>query len=307
MIAMLLLRKIVQLFVIMVIGFFLAKLKLVKSSESGILSKCTLYLFVPAAIINAFDFEMSGTLGQGLLLAFAAAFAIHLLFFVLDGACSRFVGDDCVSRASVLYPNSGTLIIPIVTSVLGADWVVYSTAFLSVQVLFLWTHGVRMFSGERKIQWKKIVLNTNILAIVLGLVLLLGGWRLPAFAKEITTSFSGMVGPVSMLLAGILAADIDVKQVLSDKKIYLVSLLRLLVFPLITIVLLKVMALLPVVNSSEILLISFLACMAPSAATVMQFAQLKNRNASLAVSVHIVTTVLSVATMPLLVALYQGI
>ena len=74
MIAMLLLRKIIQLFVIMVIGFFLAKLRLVRSSESGILSKCTLYLFVPAAIINAFDFEMTGELGQGLLLAFAAAF-----------------------------------------------------------------------------------------------------------------------------------------------------------------------------------------------------------------------------------------
>ena len=151
------------------------------------------------------------------------------------------------------------------------------------------------------------MLNTSRFAVVCGLLLLLCGWKLPVFVKEITTSFSGMVGPVSMLLAGILAADIDVRQVLADRKIYLVSLLRLLVFPMVTLVLLKIMALLPVVNGSAILLISFLACMAPSAATIMQFAQLKNRNASLAVSVHIVTTVLSIVTMPILVALYQGI
>ena len=108
-----------------------------------------------------------------------------------------------------------------------------------------------------------------------------------------------------MLLAGILAADMDVKKLLRDKKIYLVSALRLVIVPLVLLAALKALALLPAPNSEQILLITYLACIAPSAATVMQFAQLQNRNAEYAVAVHILTTVLCVATMPLMVALFQ--
>ena len=155
--AIALLYKILQLFVFMVIGFILAKLHVVKNSDSGVLSKLALYLFMPSAIINAFDFAMTEEMVSGLMLAFVSAIVIHIVLIGLDVAYARFISPNAVERASVMYSNAGNLIIPIVLSVLGEEWVVYSTAYLSVQLIFIWSHGVKLYSGD-KIHLKKIFL-----------------------------------------------------------------------------------------------------------------------------------------------------
>ncbi len=301
-----LLYKILQLFVFMIIGFILAKLNVIKNSDSGVLSKLSLYLFMPSAIINAFDFELTGDMVGGLLLAFGSAIVIHIVLFGLDSIYARCISKSAVERTSVMYPNAGNLIIPIVLSVLGNEWVVYSTAFLSVQLAFVWSHGVKLYSGD-KVQFKKIIFNINIIAILLGLTFMLLNFRIPAFAKEVTNSLGAMVGPVGMLIAGILAADIDYKRTLRNKRLYVVVLLRMIVYPVIILAIVKALAFIPVANSRNILLISFLASLTPSAATVMQLAKLHEKDADFAAAVNIATTIVCVVTMPLFVAIYMSI
>lgn len=306
MIAKLLLYKILQLFLMMVIGFILAKFKVIKSEESDILSKISLYLLIPSAIINAFNFERTKEMTKGLLLAFTAAFIIHIVFLILDRIYIKLWQINPVSRASIMYSNAGNLIIPIVTFILGEEWVVYSTAFLSVQLVFLWTHGIRMFSSETKFSINKIMLNPNIIAIVLGLILLFINVRLPIFVKDITSSFSGMLGPIAMLTAGILATKIDLKKAFKNKSMYLISVIRTVVYPVITFLIVKLLSFISVENGEQILLISFLASITPVASTVMQFAQIKHSDTDLAVQINIFSTVLSVVTMPLWIALYSN-
>ena len=84
MIAQLLLYKIFQLFLIMILGFVLVKLKLVKSEDSIVLSKLSLYLFMPAVIINAFNVKMTNDIVIGLVVAFCVAILIHIVLLVLD-------------------------------------------------------------------------------------------------------------------------------------------------------------------------------------------------------------------------------
>ena len=72
-----------------------------------------------------------------------------------------------------MYSNAGNLIIPIVSFVLGEEWVVFSTAFLTVQLFFLWSHGVRLFSSDESFRIKKVVCNVNIIAIILGIIMML--------------------------------------------------------------------------------------------------------------------------------------
>ena len=130
-------------------------------------------------------------------------------------------------------------------------------------------------------------------------------FRIPAFAKDITSSLGAMVGPVGMLIAGILAADIDYKSTLRNKRLYIVALLRMIVYPIITLVIVKLLVFIPVTNSENILLISFLASLTPSAATVMQLAKIYEKDADFAAAVNIATTIVCVATMPLFVLLFQ--
>lgn len=306
MISKLLIYKILQLFCFMIIGFIISKLKLVQSKDSAVLSKISLYLLMPAAILNAFDFEQSKTVRNGLLLAFFAAVVFHIVLYLLDLLYGKFICKNPVERASVMYSNSGNLIIPIVSFVLGKEWVVFSTAFLSVQLFFIWSHGIHLFSSKEKFNIKKVLLNVNIIAIAIGVIMMLFGWRLPAFVKDIASPLGDMLGTVGMLIAGMLAANIDFKKILTDKRIYRVSLIRTVIYPIVSLFVLRLLSFIPVADGEKILLITFLATITPAAATVMQFAQLNNQDAEFATAVHIFTTVVCIVTMPLFVALYNG-
>lgn len=306
MIPVLLLYKILQFAVIMVFGFVLVKLKIIKSNDSAVLSKISLYLLMPAAIINSFDIEMTQDVVSGFTLAVIAAIVIHIVLLIVDVVCRRVFKCTDVERASIVYSNAANLIIPIVSYILGSEWVIYSCAFVSVQLIFLWTHGIQLFSSEKGVNIKKILLNVNIIAILIGFVLLIFGIRLPKFAKEVSSSLGDMLGVVGMLIAGMMAAEVDFKRIMKNKRLYLVLLMRMVVCPCIILVVIKYICLvIPVMNTEKILLISFLASMTPSAATIIQFAQLNNKDAEYAVAINIVTTLACLITMPIFVAIYQ--
>ena len=189
--------------------------------------------------------------------------------------------------------------------VLGDEWVVYSCAFLSVQLAFLWTHGIRLFSSEEKFNLKKILLNINIISIAIGAVLMICNLHLPTFVTDISSSLSGMIGNIGMLIAGMTMATVNVKKTVFNKRLYLVLFMRLIAIPAIALMLLKPLSMMiPLANVDKILLVSFLACMTPSAATVLQFAQIHNKDADFAASVNVVSTIASIVTMPIFVALY---
>ena len=305
MVSQLLIYKILQLFVIMIFGYILVKTGIVKSQDSLILSKLSLYLFMPAVIINAFNMEITSNIIRGLILAFVTAILIHIILFVIDLLCKKLFKCTNVERASIMYSNAGNLIVPIVAYILGEEWIIYSCAYLIVQIVFLWTHGVRLFSGKEKPGIKKIILNVNIITVFICLIMLIFGLKLPGFVSDITSSLGNMLAPAGMIIAGMLAAGIDFKKILTNKRIYFVATFRLIICPLIIMALIKgILLITEIENADKILLISYLATITPSASTVMQFAQLYNQDADLSVMYNVVTTILCIISMPLLVALF---
>lgn len=306
MIPLLLLYKIGQLFAVMVLGFLLVKARVVRSEDSVILSRISLYLLMPATIINSFHVQITPDIVQGILLAFGAAIAIHVIFFAVDAVLCRAGKGTTVERASVLYPNAANLIIPIVAFVLGEEWVIYTCAFITVQLCCIWTQGVHMFSGERGFHIKKILLNVNLLAIVAGAIIMITGLRLPAFVTDITSSLGGVLGYVGMLIAGMTAARLDAGSVLKNRRLYLTTAVRVVVCPMLVLALIRaVLPILSVPHADRILLVSFLASMTPAAATVMQLAQVYDTEPDYAVAINVATTLITCVTMPLFVLAYE--
>ena len=305
MISLLLVRKIVQLFLIMLLGYLLVKLKVLKSEESVVLSKISLYLVMPAIILTAFQVDFKPEIQEGLLLAFVAAIAIHAVLLVIGHGSGRLFKFEEIDIASIIYSNAGNLIIPIVTAVLGTEWVIYSTAFVSVQLIFLWTHCKLMFSKEKTPNIRKIILNVNMIAIFVGVLSMLSGIRLPALLNETLGSVGSMIGPLGMLITGMIVAGMDLKQIFTSKKVYVITFFRMILCPAIILLLLKLSnAGSLVANGTEILLITFLATVTPAASTVTQFAQVHDKNAEYAGAINIMTTLVCIVTMPLFVMLY---
>ena len=216
------------------------------------------------------------------------------------------MGLNEVEKASVYYSNAGNLIMPIVTFVLGQEWVLYGCVFMSVQLVFVWSHGKSVLSMEKGIDWRKIIFNINMIAVFAGVVLFFTKIRLPQIVNHTLGSVGSMLGPASMIVMGMLIAEMSLKSIFTNGRIYFITFLRLVAVPGIALLLLKVSGL---VNGSldgkKILLIVFLAVITPSASTVTQMCQVYGNDSKYASAVNVMTTLLAIVTMPLMVLLFQ--
>lgn len=306
MISILLAKKIAEFFIFIILGFLIVRCNILKSTDSEVVTKLCIYLMTPAIIINAFQIDANGNVIKGLLLAVFNAVIIHIVCIIIAKLYGRLTNATEVERASIIYSNGGNLIVPIVGSVLGDEWVVYSAAFVAVFNIFVWTHGRGMFAKEDGIPWRKILLNVNIISIGVGLFMLVFDYKFTGLASSVIASLADMVGPVSMIIVGMVLGGMKVQNIFSNNRIWGVICMRLIICPL---VILLIMSLLPaesfVPGGDTVMLVSFLAACAPCAATINQFAILYSKNAEYASAINILSTLLCILTMPIMVYLFQ--
>ena len=306
-ISILLMQQIVQLFLMIFMGYLIVKTGLVRDDDSKVLSKIILYLIVPCVIINAFQVDYTTDTVKGLLIAFAASVMTQVILLVVISVAGRLLHLNEVEVASVYYSNSGNLIVPIVTFILGQEWVLYGCVFMSVQLVFLWTHCKKIISREASYDWKKIILNINMISIFIGVILFFTGIRLPEIIGNTLASVGTMIGPASMIVTGMLFAGMNLKQIFANKRVYFITFLRLIVVPLIALVLIKLSNLASFSDGNKIMLIVFLAIITPSASTVTQMCQVYGNDSRYASAINVMTTLLSIITMPVMVMLFQMI
>ena len=305
-ISMLLMEQIVELFIMIFMGFAIVKAGIVKDEESKVLSKIVLYLVIPCVIVNAFQVDYTAQTVKGLMIAFVASVILQIILLIIVAVMGKVLSLNEVEVASVYYSNSGNLIVPIVTFILGKEWVLYGCVFMSVQLVFLWTHCKKIISRERSYDWKKIVLNINMISIAVGVVLFFTRIRLPEVIDNTIGAVGNMIGPASMIVTGMLFAGMNLKQIFANKRVYFVSFLRMLVVPLIALVLIKGSRLANLsADAPKIMLIVFLAVITPSASTVTQMCQVYGNDSQYASAINVVTTLSAIITMPVMVLLFE--
>ena len=305
-ISLLLMEEIIKLFVIMFMGYAVVKAGLMKSSESKSVSVIMVYLVIPCVILNAFQVEYTPDVQKGLLLACAAAVAVHILFLLLTAILKKPLHLDMIERATIIYSNAGILVIPLVQELLGQEYVIYSSAYIAVQLILIWTHCKNMLCEEDKLEWKKVLLNVNVISIIAGVVLFIFRIQFPSGAQDVLNMMNNMIGPLGMLLAGMVIAEAPLKTVFTRKRSYLSAALRLFIYPVFVLGLMKVIqTFASIQDSKQILLTVYLASITPACATVTSMAQLYDKDAAYSSSLYVLTTLLSIATMPVMVGLFE--
>lgn len=305
-ISILLMEQIIQLFLMIFMGFLIVKAKLLNSEDSKILSIIVLYLIIPCVIINAFQVDYTPQTVKGLLIALAGSVMTQVILLIVVSILGRVFHLNEVEVASIYYSNSGNLIVPIVMFILGKEWVLYGCVFMSVQLVFIWTHCKKIISRESTYDWRKIVLNINMISIAIGIILFLTRIHLPAIINNTLSAVGSMIGPASMIVTGMLFAGMDFKQIFANKRVYFVSFFRLIIVPVIALFLIKCSQLSTFSsNGNKLMMIVFLAIITPSASTVTQMCQVYGNDSQYASAINVVTTLLAIVTMPLMVMLFQ--
>ena len=177
---------------------------------------------------------------------------------------------------------------------------------MCVQLVFIWTHCKSVLGKEEKTDWKKIVLNINMISVFLGVVLFVTRIRLPELVDHTLSSVGSMIGPASMIVTGMLIAGMNLKEIFSRGRVYGIAFMRLIIIPLIALLILKISGLATWgQDSTKILLIVFLSVITPSASTVTQMCQVYGNDSQYASAINVITTIFAIITMPLMVLVFQ--
>lgn len=118
-ISVLLAEQIAELFLMILMGYVIVKLGLVTDDDSKILSKIVLYIVIPCVMINAFQIDYTPDKVQSMFLALVASVVLQVLLLIAVWIMGKIFHLNEVEVASIYYSNSGNLIVPIVTYVLG--------------------------------------------------------------------------------------------------------------------------------------------------------------------------------------------
>ena len=305
--SVLLMEQIAVLFVIAAIGCLVVRKGFLKEEDSKVLSWLAAYVLSPCVIIRAFEMEYTPEKLKGLCLAAVVAAVIYLVYIAAAKLLAKPLHLSRVEQASVIYSTCGHLIIPLVSFALGDEWVFYTSAYVMVSNVATWTHMVALVSGEgMKNNVGKILKNPNIISIFIGLFLFFSGVRIPEVVARSLDGLGNSIGPITMFVVGMMIGNKNLKAVFVEKKAYLISLLRLVVFPAVTAVFLAAIVRMGIhPEAQQILLVTLLAACAPVAVMITQLAILHDADAEYAGVINIMSVCFCIITMPLMTFFYS--
>lgn len=306
MIAVPLAKKIAELFLILFAAAALVKTGILKTENSKILSRLSLYFITPCVIFNSFQKELTAGIGQGLLIAVALAVGFELIFFLVAAVLRRIWNATEVERASVVFSNVGNLVIPLVSFVLGPEWIIYTSAYILVFNLLFWTVGIRMFDRESAPGIRKILLNPNLLATWAGLITLFFRLKLPEPVALAFSDVAAMIGPLTMMITGMMIGGMTFLGMFSNRRVFGVIFFRMILASgLAVLAAVLVARFLPV--DRNVVMIILLGAIAPSASNINQVAILYNRDAGYASAINVLTTLSCIVTIPLWIMLFEAL
>lgn len=300
-------------------GFIFAKIKMFSPTASGTLSVIVLYGCQPVLIITSFQgCAFNPDIAVNMLLTAGITTAVHLIMFaIVKFAFIKWQKDDKVKLVKYLsvFSNCGFMGLPFLQSLftdgaLQAELVIYCAVVLAVFNVLNWTFGVYIMTGDKKqISVKKILLNPVIIAVIVSLILFFTmqkpliecvsvgtvGYKIVSKLMNSLNYLSSIVTPLSMFVIGIRLANINFKQLLTDKWAYVITGMKLVLMSFVT---MFIVAYLPIAATIKYT-IFFLLSM-PSAASGAMMAVQFNKDGDFASIGVVLSTVWSIVTLPLL-------
>ena len=300
----LLVNQIIIMFLYMIFGFILFKGKKISKEGSANMASLLVWLIIPVVVVKSFCVEPTRERMIGLLLSIAAAIAAQGLSMLIS---HLFFKKRPIDNFAAAFSNAGFIGIPLVTATVGGDAVFYIAFFVAILNILQWVYGVAVITEKKMKITGSTLIHPLILGTVLGLILFFTGLgaMLPKVVMSTLTGISALNAPLAMLIMGVYLAQADMKSLWTDKNLYTLSFVRLVLIPLLTVLLLWGLHLLIPAMNATIVLALLIAAIAPVGANVAVYAQLHNKDYVYASKTVVISTLLSLVTMPLVVLLAQ--
>jgi len=285
------------------LGFFLGKKKMISTKTNADLVNLLLSVFMPAALLNAFPTEFNeeyaSLFRDGLLAGLAVMFAMILAsqFFFSK---LFFKGEiRYEARFAFIFNNATFLGYPLISTAFGQEVVIAYCGFIVAFNFALFSYGVYLF--ERKLSFrffKELLLNPNIIAVLLGMILFLTGFHLWAPLQSAVSYVAAATTPLSLICIGYMLSRAKFSQLSKRWRLAVIALIQLVFAPFLT-WLVTIVLHFPI----EVITVCTLIQALPTATSLGLFAEKYGGNQVEASELVVISTALSMITLPIVVLL----
>lgn len=310
------------LFIMMLPGIIMKKCKMSVDGFGKGISNLVLYIAQPALVFMAYVRPYDENILINSAYVFVLSIVVHGVFSAVAMLSYKKAPDSMrrMLRFATIFSNAAFMGMPLIKAVFGDVATVYASIYNITFNLFLWSLGVYICTDKRDVNENgieddeehikhgasplKALYHPVTIAAVLGLIffiLPIEGY-IPSIAIETLNNLGNLVGPLSMMVIGLRLADMDFRGIFKDKHMYVFLALRHVILPLVTLGIVKLVGLLlPVHELVEMVIVTLAA--APAATSATMFAEKYDCDANYVSRLVTVSTLLSIATMPLIIML----
>lgn len=293
-----------SLFLVLMLGFVLRKIKLFNNETTTHLTKFVLNVTLPAFIITSMQLDFSSAMLVNGGITLGISLLCYGLFFVVSypivwilRPCKKDFG---VYQFFLIFSNTAFMGYPVIKAVFGDKALFYGSIFNLPFNLLVFTLGVWLLKKEsgHKIEIKSFI-NPTVVSIILGFVLFAFSIKLPPIINTTAQSVGNITTPASMFILGLALGEIEIKKIFTGWRVYVIVLARLLIVPLIVYLVLK-----PFIHDTLMLGVPVIISAMPCAANTTLIAIEYDADAELASKGVFLSSLLCIVTIPLIALLF---
>ena len=285
-------------------GYFVTKKGMLDAHTNNQMSDLIVNIFNPMLVlasaansvgqISLAAMKLAGIIAVGMFLAFIIAGMVLSPLFEKDRELRK------IFQLMFVFSNVGFIGIPVISSIFGAEYVVYVSEFMLVYTLVFYTYGIALMDGKFSKDSLRAMVNPGTMAWLLAMAVILLEIQLPEFLNTAVTYLGNVTSPMALVAVGFALADSDIKKVFCQPRLYLFSVVKLLVLPLLLLPLLRF-----AVGTSDLLSVCMVMFGMPVGNMPLILGNQRGLDVTACSAAIILSTVLCVLTVPVLL-LFTG-
>ena len=304
------LSAMLTMFFCIFVGFILRKKKLEPEDTDCVLSKLLNYALAPALTFSTFsqNFNVHSLIENYSLILYSCL--ILGLAVLLAGPLSRLFAKEGyvrnIYKYAMAFANYGYMGNAIVLVIFGSEILYYYMLFTIPFGMVCYSWGMaQLIPGKGGLRGTLVrILNPSTLAMGLGILAGLLNLKtyIPEFLSTALSNLGNCMGPIAMVLTGYVVGIYDMKKMLTNKKIYLATALRLTVLPALFCSLLLLLG-----ADKLVLTLTLVAFATPLGLNTVVFPAAYGADTSIGAGMALISHVLSVITFPLIYMLFTAV
>lgn len=302
------LNSLIMIFILIIPGIFFKKREILTENQNAAVSSIVVNLTWPCLVIDAMQipFNMQ-TLRDSmyiLILALVIFTVVTLVSFPLAKLMRLSRTKQYLTAFMLIFGNTGFIGIPVIKALYGTEAIFFAAIVELINDILLFTAGIvliQLSAGAKLKVGIRQFLNPGLIGVLIGLALFLFNIHLPELLGGSIQLIGNATTPLTMFVIGFQLGGLKIREVAGDWKVYGVCFIKLMLVPVIALMIIRIWAG-EFTLLEKVLVVSFAM---PAASVSAIFSQQYKGEVEFATKTVLLSTVLSVLTIPVFAVIME--